>query len=93
MAELTQIVMRMRSEGLTISNAGRIMASKESFTRTLRDQRMSFKQFVDLNASDFRVVNRGNASKIFIAQQAAIRTRQKPDGTLVQFQRLRPITA
>ena len=91
--DLIQIVMRMGSDGATISNAGRLMAGKEGFSKTLREQRMSFRQFVNTHASSFRVVNQGNASKIFIAQAAAARTKAKPDGTLVQFQRLRPITA
>jgi hypothetical protein len=84
--------MRMGTDGATISNAGRLMAGKEGFSKTLREQRMSFRQFVNLHASSFRVVNQGNASKIFIAQAAAAR-KAKPDGTLMQFQRLRPITA
>ena len=68
--------------------AGRTMAAKEGFTRTLREQRMTFRQFVDLNDA-FRLQIRGNASKIFVSSDAAARSRLRPDGTLMQFQRLR----
>ena len=89
--ELMQIVMRAGSQGMTLALAGRTMAAKEGFTRTLREQRMSFRQFVDLNADSFRLQIQGNASKIFATTDAATRTRQRPDGTLAQFQRLRPM--
>ena len=90
--ELMQIVMRAGSDGMTLALAGRTMAAKEGFTRTLREQRMTFRQFVDLNADTFRLQIRGNASKSFVTPEAAARTRQRPDGTLMQFQRLRRIT-
>ena len=83
------IVMRAGAEGMTLALAGRVMAAKEGFTRTLREQRMTFRQFVDLNADTFRTVIRANASKLFVTPEAAARTRQRPDGTLLQFQRLR----
>ena len=86
--ELMQIVMRAGSDGMTLALAGRTMAAKEGFTRTLREQRMNFRQFVDLNSDTFRLQIRGNASKIFVTPEAAARTRQRPD-TLMQFQRLR----
>jgi transposase InsO family protein len=89
--ELMQIVLRAGSDGMTLALAGRTMAAKEGFTRTLREQRMTFRQFVDLNADTFRLQIRGNASKILVTPEAAAQTRQRPDGTLMQFQRLRPL--
>ena len=68
------------------------MAAKEGFSRTLKEQRMNFRQFVDLNDSNFRVVRKGNANKIYIVPDAAARIKERPDGTLVQYQRLRLIT-
>ena len=87
--ELMQIIMRAGSDGMTLALAGRTMAAKDGFTRSLREQRMNFRQFVDLNADTFRTLIRGNASKILVTPEAAARTRQRPDGTLMQFQRLR----
>ena len=78
------IVMRAGQDGMTLTLAGRTMAAKEGFTRTLKEQRMTFRQFVDLNADTFRLQIRGNASKIFVASDAARARRQ--DGTLAQFQ-------
>ena len=39
----------------------------------------------------FRVKIQGNASKIYALPAATARTRERPDGTLMQFDRLRPI--
>ena len=74
---------------MTLALAGRTMAARQDFTRTLKQQRMTFRQLVDLHADTFRTVIRGNASKIFVNRDAAARSRFRPDGTLTQFQRLR----
>jgi len=88
--DLMQIVMRKGTDGMTLALAGRTMASKEGFTRSLKEQRMNFKQFVNLHDS-FRTVIRGNASKLFVTANAASKTKLRPDGTLMQFQRLQRI--
>ena len=68
------------------------MAGREGFSRTLKEQRMSFKHFVDLNSEHFRVRTQANASKIYAAPLTdAAHTKQRADGTLMQFQRLKPI--
>ena len=85
-----QIVMRAGSANMILALAGRTIAGKEGFTRTLKEQRMRLRLFADIHATNFQEVIRGNASKIFIASEAAARTRQRPDGKLLQFQRLRP---
>ena len=43
--DLTHIL--LRTNGATLSAAARAMAAKQGFTQTLRDQRMTFRQFVD----------------------------------------------
>ena len=73
---------------MTLALAGRTMAARQDFTRVLKAQRMTFRQFLDLNADSFRTAIRANASKIFVTPDAATRTRQR-DGTLTQFQRRR----
>ena len=67
------------------------MAARQDFSRILKEQRMTFRQFVDLNNTTFRVKIQGNASKIYALPAATARTRERPDGTLMQFDRLRPI--
>jgi len=89
--DLIQIVMRMGSAGMNLALAGRSMAARQGFSRTLKEQRMTFRQFVDLNNTTFRVKIQGNASKIYALPAATARTRERPDGTLMQFDRLRPI--
>ena len=84
--ELMGIVMRAGTEGMTLALAGRTMAAKEGFARTLREQRMTFRQFVELHADAFRTVIRGNASKIFVTPDAARSRLRDADGTLAQFQ-------
>ena len=81
--------MRAGTAGMTLALAGRNMAKKQNFTRTLREQKMTFRQFVDLNADSFRVQIQGNASKIFANSDAAARTQTRADGTLAMFSRLR----
>ena len=89
---LLQVARRAGDTGLTISNAGKMMAGREGFSRTLKEQRMSFKHFVDLNSEHFRVRTQANASKIYAAPLTdAAHTKERADGTLMQFQRLRPI--
>ena len=87
--DLLGIVLRAGSDGVTLALAGRYMREKQGFARTLREQRMTFKQFVDLNADNFRTVIRGTASKIFATPHAIAKTGRRLDGTLVQYQRLR----
>ena len=81
--------MRAGTNGMTLALAGRTMAARQDFTRVLKEQRMTFRQLVDLHAGTFRTAIRGNASKIFVSSDAAARSRLRPDGTLMQFQRLR----
>ena len=83
--DLMQMVMRAGTAGMTLALAGRNMAKKLDFTRTLREQKMTFRQFVDLNADSFRVQIQGNASKIFANSDAAARTQTRADGTLKMF--------
>ena len=66
------------------------MAGRTDFSRVLKEKRMNFRQFVDLNATSFRVQIQGNASKIFALPAATARTRERLDGTLMHFERLRP---
>ena len=61
--DLAQIVKRAGSSGATLSAAARAMAAKQGFTQTLRDQRMTFRQFAD--AHGFRVEAKGAASRLF----------------------------
>ena len=57
---------------------------------------MTFKQFVQVNAAQFRVQVQANASKLFMAASdeatrksdfAAAHAKGRADGTLMQFQR------
>jgi len=89
--QLVDLAMRAKAAGLTLSTAGRMMAGRADFSRVLKEQRMTFKQFVDVHGSNFRVQHRANASKIFALSAAAARIRQRADGTLMHFERLRPI--
>ena len=91
--DLMQMVMRAGTAGITLALAGRNMAKKPEFTRTLREQKMTFRQFVDLNADSFRLQIQGTASKIFAIPDAAAKTKARADGTLAMFQRLRPAHA
>jgi len=89
---ILQIVRNAGNAGIAMSNLGRQMNAKEGFTRTLREQRMSFKQAIDLHAHHFQVSGRGNATRISAsAQDVEQRTKERPDGTLMQFQRLQPM--
>ena len=56
----------------------------------LKEQRMTFRQFLDVHPGNFRVKIQGNASKVFALPAATARSRERPDGTLVHFDRLRP---
>ena len=76
---------------MTLALAGRAMGSRADFSRVLKEQRMTFKQFVDIHGGNFRVQHQANASKIFALPAAAARSRQRLDGTLMHFERLRPI--
>ena len=69
MPDLTQIVLRAGSTGATLSAVARAMAAKQGFTQTLRDQRMTFRQFVDAHPQ-FRVESRGAASRVFATGDA-----------------------
>ena len=89
--QLLDIVMRAGSGGMTLALAGRTMAAKQDFSRVLKEQRMTFRQFLDVHPGNFNVQIRGNASKVYAVPAAAARTRERPDGTLVHFARLRPI--
>ena len=92
MPALLQIVRNAGDGGIAMSLLGRQMNAKEGFKRTLREQRMSFKQLIALHAPSFRLVGRGNATRISASEQdVAQRTRERPDGTLMQYQRLRPL--
>ena len=89
--QLVDLAMRTGAAGLTLSTSVRIMAGRQDFSRVLKEQRMNFRQFVDLNASSFRVQIQGNASKIFALPAAAARIKERADGTLLQLEHLRPI--
>ena len=80
--ELTQIVLRAGSSGATLSAAAKAMAAKQGFTQTLRDQRMTCRQFVD--AHGFAVETKGAASRVFAPQRAE--RRQTPQETLMRFE-------
>ena len=87
MPALLQIVRNAGDTGTAMSNLGRQMNAKEGFNR-----RMSFKQVIDLHSHHFQIIGRGNATRISAsAQDVAQRTKERPDGTLMQFQRLQPI--
>ena len=75
--ELTQIVLRAGSSGATPGTAARAMAAKQGFTQTLRDQRMTFRQFVDGHGF---IVGRGPASRVFAPQRT-----QDNAATLMRF--------
>ena len=79
-AFLTQIVLRAGSSGATLSAAARAMAAKQGFTQTLRDQRMTFRQFVDAHPQ-FRAETRGAASRLFVSPQE----RTDTAGTLMRY--------
>ena len=64
--DLTQIL--LRKNGATLSAAARAMAAKQGFTQTLRDQRMTFRQFIDAHPQ-FRVESRGAASRVFASDE------------------------
>ena len=57
------------------------MAAKQGFTQTLRDQRMTFRQFVE--AHEFTVETKGAATRIFAPQRAE--RRQTPQETLMRY--------
>ena len=83
--------MRAGAAGLTLSTAGRMMAGRADFSRVLKEKRVTFEQFVDVHGSSFRGQHRANASKIFALPAATARLKQRADGTLLQFERLRPM--
>ena len=89
MTTLLQIVRRAGAAGIAISALGRQMNNKEGFRRALKEQRMSFRQLIDLHASSFRIMGQGNASRITASQEDATQ-RENLDGTLMAFQRPRP---
>ena len=76
--ELTQIL--LRAGGTTLSVASRAMAAKQGFTQTLRDLRMTFRQFVDAHPQ-FRVETKGTASRVFVSPQE----RTDTAGTLMRY--------
>ena len=76
--DLTQILLRKKN-GATLSAAARAMATKQGFTQTLRDQRMTFRQFVDAHPQ-FRVESRGAASRVFASDE-----RTDTAGTLMPY--------
>ena len=65
-----------------------MMARKDGFTRTLKEQRMTLKQFAKLGASNFPIQNQAYASKIFIKSDTAASTRERSDGTIMRFYRM-----
>ena len=67
------------------------MAAKQDFSRVLKEQRMTFRQFLDVHPGNFNVQIRGNASRVYAMPAATERSRERPDGTLVHFGRLRPM--
>ena len=85
--ELTQIVLRAGSSGATLSAAARAMAAKQGFTQTLRDQRMTFRQFVDAHP-EFTVETKGAASRVFATAPQRAESRQRrptpPQDTLMR---------
>ena len=76
--DLTQIVKRAGSSGATLSAAAKALAAKQGFTQTLRDQRMTFRQFVD--AHGFTVETKGAASRVF-----APPAQETQDATLMRY--------
>ena len=61
--KLIKFVMRKGNEGVSLSGAAKEMARKEGFKRALSDQRMNFKQFVQL-WPEFRIIGSGTAMKV-----------------------------
>ena len=59
--KLTEIV--KRNDGMSLSSAAKEMTRKEGFKRALSDQRMNFKQFVQL-WPEFRIIGSGTAMKV-----------------------------
>ena len=82
--DLTQIVLRAGSTGATLSAAARAMAAKQGFTHTLRDQRMTFRQFVDAHPQ-FRAETRGVASRLFVRDFATEPADTTTDATLLRY--------
>ena len=78
---------------MTLQLAARTMASRQDFSRVLKQQRMSFRQFIDAHPGNFRLQIQGNASKLYALPAATARIKQRADGTLLQFERLRPMRA
>ena len=68
-----------------------MLSPPADFSRILKEYRMTFRQFLDVHPGNFRVQIRGNASRVYALHAATERSRERPDGTLVQFARLRPI--
>ena len=89
--QLVDLLLRAGSSGMNLALAGRTMAAKQDFSRILKEYRMTFRQFLDVHPGNFNVQIRGNASRVYAMPAATERSRTKPDGTLVQFARLRPI--
>ena len=57
------------------------MAAKQGFTQTLRDQRMTFRQFVDAHPQ-FRAETKGAANRLFVTAES----RNTPaDTTLMRY--------
>ena len=79
--ELTQIVIRAGSTGASLSAAAKAMAAKQGFTHALRQQRMTFRQFVDAHGST--VETKGAATRVFVPQRAE--RRQTPQETFMRY--------
>ena len=52
-----------RKDGISLSSVAKEMTRKEGFKRALSDQRMNFKQFVQL-WPEFRIIGSGTAMKV-----------------------------
>ena len=82
--DLTQIVLRAGSSGATLSAAAKAMAAKQGFTQALRDQRMTFRQFVGAHPQ-FRVETRGAANRLFVTAERRKTPADAADATLMRF--------
>ena len=68
-----------------------MLSPPADFSRILKEYRMTFRQFLDVHPGNFNVQIRGNASRVYALPAATQRIKQRADGTLLQFERLRPI--
>ena len=60
--QLVDLVARAGSAGMTLQLAARTMASRQDFSRVLKQHRMNFRQFLDVHPGNFRLQILGNAS-------------------------------